>query len=130
MKRTLVNFVDNAVRLAPEGSTIHIGAGRQGPWAWLAVTDEGPGMQPEEAEHAFDRFWRAEIARTRAGGGAGLGLAIVRQIAEAHGGTARVYSVPGAGTVFVIWLPAQSDAGIPPESSPVPVPRPKGVTTT
>jgi signal transduction histidine kinase len=88
----------------------------------MAVSDEGPGLSHEDAAHAFDRFWRAEAARTRAGGGAGLGLAIVRQIAEAHDGAARVVSELGRGSVFVIWLPQHAGAGAAPEGSPVAIP--------
>ncbi len=122
VKRALANLVDNAVRLAPEGSTVRIDVGRREPWVWMAVSDEGPGLSTDDASHAFDRFWRAEAARSRAGGGAGLGLAIVRQIAETHNGAARVVSEPGRGSVFVVWFPLHAGAGAPPEGSPVAVP--------
>jgi signal transduction histidine kinase len=119
MKRALANLVDNAVRMAPEGSAVDVDVGVRGSWAWMAVSDTGPGLSPQDAARVFDRFWRADAARTRAGGGAGLGLAIVRQIAEAHGGAARVFTTPGAGSTFVVWLPLGSDTEAPPEGSPV-----------
>jgi signal transduction histidine kinase len=120
VKRALANLVDNAVRLAPEGTTVRVGSGVRGAWAWTAVADEGPGMTDAERSHAFDRFWRADVARSRAGGGAGLGLAIVRQIAEAHGGTARTFA-EGSGSVFVVWLRLAPDAGTAPSVSPMPL---------
>ncbi len=119
VKRALANLVDNAVRLAPEGSTVRVDAGIRDRWVWMAVSDEGPGMNEEEQAHAFDRFWRADAGRSRAGGGAGLGLAIVRQIAESHRGRARVVGEPGRGSVFVVWLPVAPEAGEPPPTSPL-----------
>ena len=120
VKRALANLVDNAVRLAPEGSAVDVDVGTNGAWAWMAVSDTGPGLTSDDASHVFDRFWRADTARTRAGGGAGLGLAIVRQIAESHGGAARVFT-NGRGSSFVVWLPLGSQTGIPPGYSPVTV---------
>jgi signal transduction histidine kinase len=117
VRRAVANLVDNAVRLAPTGSTVRVGAGSDGDWAWMAVVDEGPGMSDDERAHAFDRFWRADVSRSRAGGGAGLGLAIVRQIAEAHGGTARVFPA-GRGSVLVIWFPTRTGLGPAPYGPP------------
>jgi signal transduction histidine kinase len=115
-KRALANLLDNAVRLAPEGSVIRVTTGRERAWAFLAVSDEGPGMTLDQRDHAFDRFWRADPSRTRTGGGSGLGLAIVRQIADAHGGAARAFSEPNRGSTFVVWFPVIPEAGEPPES--------------
>jgi signal transduction histidine kinase len=105
LKRAVANLLDNAVRLAPAGSRIRLATGGEGDRAWIAVADEGPGIAPEDQPHVFDRFWRADKARSRADGGTGLGLAIVRQIAESHGGQVRLQSKPGVGSSFVIWLP-------------------------
>jgi len=91
LDRLLVNLIDNAVRYAK--SQVTVAVRREGEWAELAVTDDGPGIPPAEIEHAFDRFARLDTARTRAGddaGGAGLGLAIVRATARACGGDARL----------------------------------------
>ena len=82
LKRAVANLLDNAVRVAPRGSSVRLAHGEQDGWAWLAVADEGPGIAPEHQEWIFDRFWRADDGRTRPGGGSGLGLAIVRQIAR------------------------------------------------
>jgi signal transduction histidine kinase len=89
LERLLVNLVDNAVRYAK--SSVVVAVGRNGTWAELSVTDDGPGIPAAERERAFGRFARLDDARSREGdeaGGAGLGLAIVRATAQAHGGTA------------------------------------------
>ncbi len=89
LDRLIVNLVDNAVRYAK--SSVVVSVSRDGPWAELAVTDDGPGIPAADRERAFDRFARLDDARSRDGdeaGGAGLGLAIVRATAQAYGGTA------------------------------------------
>jgi signal transduction histidine kinase len=111
LKRAVANLLDNAVRLAPAGSRIRLATGSEGDRAWIAVADEGPGISPEDQPHVFDRFWRADKARSRADGGTGLGLAIVRQIVESHGGQVRLQSKVGVGSSFVIWLPVTA-AGV------------------
>jgi signal transduction histidine kinase len=91
LDRLLVNLVDNAVRYAK--SSVVVSVRRDGAWAELAVTDDGPGIPGAERERAFDRFARLDDARSREGeeaGGAGLGLAIVRATAQAYGGTAEL----------------------------------------
>jgi signal transduction histidine kinase len=103
LKRALTNLLDNAVRVA--AATVVLEHGEEDGAAWLAVADDGPGIAPEHQASIFDRFWRADDARSRPGGGSGLGLAIVRQIAEAHGGTVEVESAPGEGARFVLRLP-------------------------
>ncbi|HKO85317.1 MAG TPA: HAMP domain-containing sensor histidine kinase [Actinomycetota bacterium] len=118
LKRAVANLLENAVRLAPEGSRIRLATGSEGDRAWVAVADEGPGIAPEDQPHVFDRFWRADKARSRADGGTGLGLAIVRQIAESHGGRVRLQSKVGVGSSFVIWLPVASDTSEPPSKPP------------
>ena len=105
LKRVVANLLHNAVRLAPEGSRIRLATGSERGRAWISVTDEGPGIAPEDQAHVFDRFWRADRARARADGGTGLGLAIVRQIVEGHGGEVRLHSKVGVGSSFVVWLP-------------------------
>jgi signal transduction histidine kinase len=115
LKRAVANLLENAVRLAPQGSRIRLATGSEGDRAWIAVTDEGPGIAPEDQPHVFDRFWRADKGRSRADGGTGLGLAIVRQIAESHGGEVRLQSKVGVGSSFVIWLPVTPN---PPDPTP------------
>ena len=74
---------------------------------WLEVSDTGEGIPPEQLPYVFDRFYRADPARSRGTGGSGLGLAIVRAIVEAHGGRVSVASdgVPGHGSSFMVHLP-------------------------
>ena len=121
LKRALANLVENALRVAPPHSSIVIEAGRAEGWVFVAVTDEGPGIPADEHERVFDRFYRGDRARARSSGGSGLGLAIVRQIAHGHGGSATLFSAPGAGTTFVVWLPSETAArdSKPPEAWPV-----------
>ncbi len=112
LKRAQANLVSNAVRVAPPGSVVHCGAGRIPGWRWFGVRDTGPGIDPSQQPLVFQRAWR-EGGRAIAGEGRGLGLALVRQIAEAHGGTVSVASAPGAGASFVVWLPERPGLGGP-----------------
>jgi len=121
LKRAVANLLENAVRLAPPSTRIKLATGSEGGRAWIAVADEGPGIAAEDQQHVFDRFWRADKARSRADGGTGLGLAIVRQIAESHGGHVRLHSKLGVGSTFVIWLPI-APAAREPASRQAPVP--------
>jgi signal transduction histidine kinase len=129
LKRAVANLLENAVRLAPEGSRIRLATGSEGDQAWIAVADEGPGIAPEDQAHVFDRFWRADRARSRADGGTGLGLAIVRQIAESHGGQVRLQSKVGVGSSFVIWLPVAANRSSEPAPRPPAAPTPTPVAT-
>jgi two-component system sensor histidine kinase BaeS len=79
---------------------------RDGDDVVIEVADTGAGISAEDLPHVFDRFWRADKARTRGTGGSGLGLAIVRKLAEAHGGTVAAASLPGQGSTFTLRLPA------------------------
>jgi two-component system OmpR family sensor kinase len=71
----------------------------------IRISDSGPGLPPEEAAHVFERFWRADKARTRARGGSGLGLAIVASIVQAHGGTVAFDSTVEGGSTVTVHLP-------------------------
>jgi signal transduction histidine kinase len=96
------NLVDNALSVSPAGTTICVRVGEARGGVEIHVLDEGPGLEPDERAHAFDRFWRGARA---APGGSGLGLAIVRQLAESCGGSARLEPRPGRGIDAVIVLP-------------------------
>jgi len=105
LKRALANLLDNAVKFAPTGSPVTVSAGRMDGWAWVALRDHGEGISAEDQIRIFDRFWRKDRSRSRSSGGSGLGLSIVRGIAESHSGSVRVSSQPGRGAVFVLWIP-------------------------
>ncbi|MFC6160640.1 sensor histidine kinase [Kribbella jiaozuonensis] len=114
LRRAVDNLLSNAVRLARGGSELVLAVGSRNGWAWIAVRDEGPGIAADDADRVFDRFFRAgqrQSPATVPSSGqrrAGLGLAIVRQIAESHGGTVALHSELGIGSTFVLWLPERS----------------------
>ncbi len=112
LKQLLWILVDNAIKYGGAGKTVHVAATWQGPGPALEVRDEGPGMSDEVRQHAFERFYRADPARA-AGGGAGLGLAIAREIAEAHRAKLEIASKEGEGTTVRLVLPplAEPDDG-------------------
>jgi two-component system OmpR family sensor kinase len=113
LRQVVGNLVSNALIHTDPEARVLLRAERQGDVALLSVADDGAGMTTEEATRAFDRFWRADPARARSG--AGLGLAIVRSVMEAHGGTVRLQTAPGAGTTVQIVLPVHGGA---PASNP------------
>lgn len=122
LKRALANLVDNALRFAPPGTAVTIVTGITDGWVFLAVRDRGPGIERAEHERVFERFYRIDRSRSRSSGGSGLGLAIVRRIAAAHSGATTVFSEPGAGATFVVWLPGEgagTPAAPPPDRSPL-----------
>jgi len=105
LKEVFANLLGNARYHTPEGTPVHVRVAAAAEVATIEVGDEGPGMSTEEAARVFERFYRADPARTRAKGGAGLGLAIVAAIADAHGGSAAVTTAPGQGARFRVTLP-------------------------
>jgi signal transduction histidine kinase len=105
LRRAVGNLLSNATRLAPDGSTVTIAAGRDGAQLWLSVADQGPGIPADDLPKVFDRFWRGSNG-TGSERRTGLGLSIVRQIVESHGGQVSVTSEMGAGSVFTLRLPA------------------------
>ncbi len=108
LRRALQNLIDNAAKYSPEGTEIVVGVRRAGPEVHLSVRDRGPGVPPGEREHVFERFHRVDTGLSRATPGVGLGLYIVRAIAEAHGGRVWVDSpADGVGSVFNIALPVE-----------------------
>jgi two-component system OmpR family sensor kinase len=108
--RVLLNLLTNAAVHTDPVGPIRIeavpGQVPSGPAVAVRVVDAGPGLPPEEAVHVFERFWRADKARSRARGGSGLGMAIVAQIVESHGGTVDFSSTVEAGTIVTVTLPA------------------------
>jgi two-component system OmpR family sensor kinase len=119
LRQVIGNLMSNALTHTPDGTPIEvsIGSGTLDPRVpdspaavTLDVTDHGPGMSPEQAHRVFERFYRADQARTRATGGSGLGLAIVNALVAAHGGVASVRTAPDRGATFRIALPLDPDA--------------------
>lgn len=108
LEQALQNLAANAIRHAPHGGRVELGAELRTGGTALTVTDSGPGIAAEHLAFVFDRFYKADPARSGDSGGSGLGLSIVRAIVERHGGTVSVSSELGADTVFTIWLPAAS----------------------
>jgi signal transduction histidine kinase len=106
------NLLANAVRHTPAGERVRIGVARAGTDATVAVVDRGPGIPACDLERIFERFYRLDDARGRAGGGAGLGLAIVRRLVELHGGRVWADSVEGSGATFTFTIPLASSQGI------------------
>src|SRR5262249_28298634 len=108
LQEILHNLVDNAVKFTTHG-TIDIGARRARAAGWLTieVTDSGVGIRPEERESIFEAFRQVGSSSTRTTGGVGLGLSIVKQLAEALGGTVSVVSTVGAGSTFRVDVPCR-----------------------
>lgn len=104
LKQLLANLVDNAIKHTSEQGTIIFSLFKDGEWARLEVADNGIGIAPEHLPHLFDRFYRIDKARSRASGGTGLGLPIVKAVAEQHGGKVSAASELGKGSTFSVWL--------------------------
>jgi heavy metal sensor kinase len=120
IRQLVMNLLTNAVKYTPAGGRVRLWLERDDGRVRFGVSDTGIGIAPGDLPHIFDRFWRADSARTRTAErpGAGLGLAICKWIAEAHGGTIEVQSRPGRGTTFSVTLPASSGEPVPPAPPP------------
>ncbi len=104
LAQVVTNLVANAVKFCRPAARIRVSTGSEGGQAFVIVQDEGPGIEPADLPHLFERFYRTDRSRSRASGGAGLGLAICKRIADAHGGSLEVESSPGAGSTFTLRL--------------------------
>jgi two-component system sensor histidine kinase SenX3 len=122
----LGNLLENAVNYSPDNARVVIGARvvqeQDGRVVEINVVDEGIGISAKDAERVFERFYRADPARSRATGGTGLGLAIVKHVASNHGGTVSVRSTEGYGSTFTLRLPATESASTRPAPAPQSVP--------
>jgi two-component system OmpR family sensor kinase len=105
LRQVVDNLLANVRAHTPSDAPLRVSLRSIGDVARLEVIDNGPGLGAEEASHAFERFYRADPSRSRASGGAGLGLSIVAAVTEAHGGRASVSSAPGVGATFRLELP-------------------------
>jgi signal transduction histidine kinase len=115
IREMLLNLVTNAIKYTQPGGTVALGLWQDDGWAVITVADTGIGIAPGDLPHIFDRFWRADPARSRTGErpGTGLGLAITKWIAEAHGGSITVQSRSGRGSTFTVRLPREAPRTIP-----------------
>jgi signal transduction histidine kinase len=104
--RVLSNLLGNALRYTPDGSEVYVAAGRTAEGVKVTVRDSGPGFNPDDLPRLFEQFYRGEQARSRATGGAGLGLAIARGIVEAHNGRIWAENAPEQGALVGFILPS------------------------
>ncbi|MAT37375.1 MAG: two-component sensor histidine kinase [Acidimicrobiaceae bacterium] len=108
LRRALANLLSNAIRITGSektGGQIKVVGGQDTDQVWVSVEDNGPGLSTEDIERVFQRFWKGNVSEAKESGRSGLGLAIVRQIVEGHGGQVTVRSQLGNGATFTIWLP-------------------------
>jgi heavy metal sensor kinase len=125
LNHVIGNLVDNAIKFAPAGTQVLIEVGRHANSARIAVSDEGPGVPPDERERIFERFARLDPARSRTGG-AGLGLAICAEIVHAHGGRIWVEPDEPRGSTFVVELPPADQGPAEDGAARTPVKAPAG----
>jgi two-component system phosphate regulon sensor histidine kinase PhoR len=109
LHEVLYNLLDNALKYSRENGEIRLRAAQRGPEIVLSVTDNGIGISKDDLPRVFERFYRADKARSRELGGTGLGLAIVKHIAQLHGGRVEAESEPGKGTTIRVVLPVRND---------------------
>jgi signal transduction histidine kinase len=107
VRRLVGNLLDNAVRHAPARSTVQVHLKEEAGNYLLSVSDTGDGIPPESQPHIFERFFRGDVARTSSTGGAGLGLALARWVARAHGGDVTLVTSSPQGTMFEAVLPGR-----------------------
>ena len=105
LRQVVDNLLANVRAHTPPGTSAQVRVDGDDVGATITVTDNGPGMEPEQAEHVFERFYRSDPSRSRTHGGAGLGLSIVSAIVAAHRGTVSAESRIGGGTTFIVHLP-------------------------
>ncbi|MBH0177421.1 MAG: hypothetical protein HP491_06045 [Nitrospira sp.] len=108
LKQALINLLDNALRYTPSGGSVTVHLHSAGEWVDVAVEDTGHGIEPENIPHLFERFYRTDWARAKDSAGTGLGLPIVKEIAEAHGGTISVASQIHKGSIFTLRFPVST----------------------
>ncbi|HUR94434.1 MAG TPA: ATP-binding protein [Gemmatimonadales bacterium] len=122
IREMLLNLVTNAIKYTPQGGSIDLTLVDRDGLVLFTVRDTGIGIAPGDLPHIFERFWRADPARSRTGErpGTGLGLAITKWIAEAHGGSITVQSRPGRGTIFSVYFPRVPNLNAVPRSTSIP----------
>jgi two-component system sensor histidine kinase BaeS len=108
LEQIVVNLLSNALRYTDAGGSATLSVRRDRDDAVLEVADTGIGISADDLPHVFTRFWRGEKSRSRATGGAGIGLSIVKELVRAHGGTIAVESAPGRGSTFRVTIPTSA----------------------
>ena len=107
VRQIVLNLLDNAVKYGPAGGVVHVAVTPAGGEVRIAVDDQGPGVPPAERKRIWRRYERLERERERAIAGAGIGLAVVQELVELHGGRAWVESGASGGAVFQVALPTE-----------------------
>lgn len=105
LRQATANLISNAVRYTPEGGSVRVSVTQGELMGSIVVQDTGIGFTDEEAKNVFSRFWRADAGRTRESGGLGIGLSVVKEIADRHGGWVRAEGKPNEGARFTIYIP-------------------------
>ena len=129
IRQATANLISNAVRYTPEGGHITVRVKRGDLMASIAVQDTGIGLSPEEAKMVFSRFWRADAGRTRESGGLGIGLAVVKEIVDRHGGWVQVEGRKDEGACFTIHIPLYDEGRARGKEKPKQVKLPKAQKT-
>ncbi|MCD8316846.1 MAG: HAMP domain-containing histidine kinase, partial [Eggerthellaceae bacterium] len=109
IRQATANLISNAVRYTPEGGSIDVRVYKRDFMASIAVKDTGIGLTKDEAKMVFSRFWRADEGRNRESGGLGIGLAVVKEIVDRHGGWVQVEGEKGKGACFTIHIPLYNE---------------------
>jgi signal transduction histidine kinase len=112
LSQVWLNLLHNSIKFTPQGGSIKVELHLTGNKIEFTIADTGIGIAPEDQPHIFERFYKADKSRTRSNEGSGLGLAIVKKIVDLHGGTIDLESKSGAGTTFIVWLPAESKGNL------------------
>jgi signal transduction histidine kinase len=118
LRQIIDNLISNAFQHTPPGTPVTVAVDTAAGYGQLTVTDSGPGMTAEEASRVFERFYRTDPARSRAGGGSGLGLSIAAALVDAHQGTITVDTQPGRGATFRVRLPLAAASGTTADDAP------------
>jgi two-component system sensor histidine kinase BaeS len=109
MSQVVVNLLSNALKFTPSGGSVEVEVGETGEGIFLCVSDTGIGISQDDLPNIFERFYRADKSRSRASGGSGIGLAIVKVVISAHMGSVSVQSEPGKGAAFRVFIPFLTD---------------------